>query len=208
MSDEVEPIAWLPGYPAELTEQAFLDDGTPVVFRAIHPDDAARVERLFHRLSPQARYMRFFTSIARPSASMIRYLVTLDYVDRLAIVAEIRGEIVGVARYDRLAAVAPPAVPMDPAEAEAAVVVEDAWQGRGIATRLLWRLSSAAVNRGVHTFTATILAQNRAMMRLLTVLGENMSTELSGGEYTVKLRLAGAPPPRAEQDAPGDSAHP
>lgn len=190
VTHDVEPPDAPPGYPAELAEQAFLDDGTSIVFRPIRPDDAQRLERLFYRLSPQSLYLRFFTPMTRPSPRMIRHLVNVDYVDRLALVAVVGGEVVGVARYDRLAAVAPPTLAVDPGEAEAAVVVEDAWQGRGIATRLLWRLSAAAVARGVHTFSATVLAQNRAMMGLLPVLGEQVETELSGGEYIVRLRLA------------------
>ena len=193
-----------PGYPHELTESALLDDGTPVVFRAIRPDDDERLARLFFRLSPESVYLRFFAPVPRPSAAMIRRLVTVDYVDRLAIVALADDEIVGVARYERLAAVAPSALRADPGEAEAAVVVEDAWQGRGIATRLLWRLSAAAVDRGIHTFTGTVLAQNRPMMGLLHVLGHSVSTELDGSEYLVRLRLAGGPrDPRAGADAVG-----
>ena len=185
-----------PGYPVELTEQAFLDDGTDVLFRAIRTDDDVRLERLFYRLSPKSLYLRFFTPMTRPNAAMIKRLVTVDYVDRLALVAVIDDEIVGVARYDRLGAMAPPALQVDEAEAEAAVIVEDAWQGRGIATRLLWRLSAAARARGIDSFTATILGQNRAMLGLLSVLGEVVEMRLSGGEYAVKLLL-----PRSTADA-------
>ena len=185
-----------PGYPVELTEQAFLDDGTDVVFRAIRPDDDVRLERLFYRLSPRSLYLRFFTPMTRPNAAMIKRLVTVDYVDRLALVAVIDDEVVGVARYDRLAAVAPAALRVDEAEAEAAVIVEDAWQGRGIATRLLWRLSAAARARGIASFTASILGQNRVMLGLLSVLGEVVELRLADGEYAVKLLL-----PRSAADA-------
>ena len=185
-----------PGYPVELTEQAFLDDGTDVLFRAIVPDDDVRLERLFYRLSPQSLYLRFFTPMTRPNAAMIKRLVTVDYVDRLALVAVIADEIVAVARYDRLAPLAPPALQVDGTEAEAAVIVEDAWQGRGIATRLLWRLSAAARARGIDSFTATILGQNRTMLGLLSVLGEVVEMRLSGSEYAVKLLL-----PRSSADA-------
>lgn len=191
-----------PAYPGELTEQAFLDDGTPIVFRAIRPDDDVRLERLFYRLSPQSLYLRFFTPMPRPNAAVIRRLVAVDYVDRLALVAVIDDEVVAVARYDRLAATAPPALRVDPGEAEAAVIVEDAWQKHGIATRLLWRLSAAAAARGVTTFTGTILASNRSMLGLLSVLGSGVEIELSGAEYLVKLRLAGVKPPRGAPTAP------
>jgi RimJ/RimL family protein N-acetyltransferase len=179
-------------YPHELTEVALLDDGTPVEFRAILPGDDARLERLFHRLSPESLYLRFFAPVPRPQPAMIRRLCDVDYHDRLAIVAVVDEEIVGVARFDRLAAVVPAAVKADPGEAEAAVIVEDAWQGRGIATRLLWRLSAAGVARGLHTFTASVLAQNRAMIGLLHVIGQDVEITPSGGEYEVRMHLAGS----------------
>ena len=202
------PSSAAAGYPVELTEQAYLDDGTPVEFRAIRPDDAERLERLFYRLSPQSLYLRFFTPMTRPSAPLIQRLTHVDYVDRLALVAIIDDEVVGVARYDRLAAVAPSQLSVDPGEAEAAVIVEDAWQHHGIATRLLWRLSAAARARGVHTFTGTIMAANRRMVGLLSELGEDVELELSGSEYLARLRLGLVSPPPAERaaadgDAPG-----
>lgn len=194
-------------YPHELTEQAFLDDGMPIAFRAMRPDDDQRLNRLFYRLSPESLYLRFFTPTPRPNAAAMKRLVNVDYVDRLALVALIDDEIVGVARYDRLAASAPPALRVDPGEAEAAVIVEDAWQGHGIATRLLWRLTAAAVDRGIDAFTGTILASNSTMIGLLSVLGRSVEMKLSGTEYLVNLRLAGVTAPRAAPDAPDASGH-
>lgn len=195
-------------YPHELRELAFLDDGTQVLFRPIRPDDAQRLERLFYRLSPRSLYLRFFTPMARPNAAMIRRLSTVDYTDRLALVAVIDDEVVGVARFDRVSATAPAALHVDPGEAEAAVIVEDAWQGRGIATRLLWRLSAAAVVREVHTFTASVLADNRPMLGLLSVLGESVEMELEGGEYVVRLRLSATGSPHDRQAAAGGAGPP
>ena len=163
-------------------------------FRAIRPDDDVRLERLFYRLSPESLYRRFFSPVPRPNAAAIHLLVNVDYRDRLALVAVIDDEIVGVARYDRLAAVLPTAS-VDPGEAEAAVIVEDAWQGRGIATRLLWRLSAAAAARGIRTFTGSILGENRKMVDLLHVLGERVELDLVEGEYQVRLHLAELTPP-------------
>lgn len=181
------PIDIPVGYPHELTEQALLDDGTEVVFRAILPEDRDRLERLFHRLSPEALYRRFFTPVPRPNPAMLDYLVTVDYVNRLAIVAVIADEVVGVARLDLLAA------PARPGDAEAAVIVEDAWQGRGLGTRLLWRLSAAARTRGVGAFVAGVLAENRPMLGLLRVLGQAVEIGLDGGEYQIRVVLERVP---------------
>lgn len=178
------------GYPVELWETAFLSDGTAVAVRPIMPADAQRLERLFYRLSPLSLYRRFFTPITRPDVLRIEHLVTVDYRDRLALVAVIDDEVVGVARYDRL-----PAGPAGDADAEAALIVEDAWQGRGIGTRLLWRLSAAARARGVTGFVAGILAENRPMMGLLEVMADEVETALEGTEYQIRVRLSSLTPP-------------
>lgn len=192
MSDPATAAPREPGvYPNDLVEVAYLDDGTEILFRPIRPDDGPRLERLFWRLSPESLYRRFFTPMTRPSPRMITRLVSVDYVDRLAIVAVVGDEIVGVARYDRIAAFAPPGVRVDAGDAEAAVVVEDAWQGRGIATRLLWRLTAAARGRGITAFTAEVLSSNRPMLGLLRILSDKVETRLEGGSYVVRLELAG-----------------
>lgn len=174
-----------PAYPSELVELAYLDDGTAVEFRPILPEDKERLERMFPRMSPQTLYRRFFTPVARPSSAHLDRFVNVDYDGRLALVAVIEDEVVAVARYDRLA---------EPSEAEVAVVVEDAWQKRGLATRLLWRLSAAARERGVAMFIAGVLGENRPMMGLLEVLSDELDVVFADGEYTARVGLAGMQP--------------
>jgi GNAT superfamily N-acetyltransferase len=169
-------------YPHDLVETAYLVDGTTVLFRPILPEDRARLERLFPRLSEKTLYRRFFTSVPRPIPKHLDRLVTVDYRDRLALVAVIADEIVAVARYDRLE---------EPDIAEVAVLVEDAWQHRGLGTRLLWRLSAAARDRGVATFLAGVMGENRPMMGLLQVLSDDLETTMEGGHYSVRIGLAG-----------------
>jgi GNAT superfamily N-acetyltransferase len=167
------------GYPGELVEIAWLDDGVEVLFRPILPEDAVRYERLFTRLSPETLYRRFLTPIVRIDRRLLRHLVTVDYRKRLAIVAVIDDEIVGVARYDETG----------PGIAEVALVVEDAWQGRGIGSRLLWRISAAARRNGLEAFEAEVLGENRPMMGLLHVLSENLETRMEGGLYIIRIDL-------------------
>lgn len=175
-----------PGYPVELAELAFLDDGTEIVFRPILPQDADRLAQMHSRLSQETVYRRFFTAVPRPTAAMLRYFTNVDYHDRLALVASIGEGIVGVARYDRLDA---------GDSAELAVVVEDAWQGHGIGTRLLWRLSAAARERGVRTFEGGVLAENRPMLGLLKVIAEDVEMVLQQGEFHIRIHLSKMRPP-------------
>lgn len=172
-------------YPRELVELAYLDDGTAVELRPILPEDKARLERMFHRLSPLSLYRRFFTPVPRPNPALLERLVHVDYTDRLALVALVGDEVVAVARYDRL--------PVRD-DAEVAVIVEDAWQGRGIATRMLWRLTAAARARGIGWFIAGVQGENRPMMGLLKVLSDELETTLVDGEYQVRIGLSGVRP--------------
>lgn len=131
-------------------QEARLRDGTRVALRPIRPDDAERLHRLFHRLSEATIYHRFFTSVRHPSPAVLHYLSHVDGMDRLAVVADRDGEIIGVARCDR----------MDSREAEVAVVVEDAWQGRGLGRILVAHLADRARDAGIERFVATMLPEN------------------------------------------------
>lgn len=172
------------GYPAELAERAWLEDGTPVEFRPVLPEDTDLFQRLFRRLSPESLYQRFFTPVTRLQPRLLHRLVNVDYHDRLALLALVGDEVVGVARYDRLPG---------SRDAEAAVIVEDAWQHRGLGTRLLWRLSAAARERGIDAFVGHVLGENRRMMGLLTAMSEDVETVLDGGLYQFRMQLQ--PPP-------------
>ena len=59
--------------------------------------------------------------------------------------------IVALANYVRL---------RDPASAEVAFTVADAYQGRGIATRLLEQLAALAAARGIERFVGEVMADN------------------------------------------------
>jgi GNAT superfamily N-acetyltransferase len=174
------------GYPVELAERAWLEDGTPVEFRPVRPDDEERFRRLFGRLSPDSLYQRFFTPVTRLQPSMLHRLLHVDYSDRMALLALVDDEVVGVGRYDRMPG---------SREAEAALIVEDAWQGKGLGTRLLWRLSAAARERGIDAFVGSVLGENRRMMGLLSAVSEDVETRLAGGVYEFRMQLR--PPPAA-----------
>ena len=81
----------------------------------------------------------------------------------LAATAMLDGEtLLGVARYVR---------DRDGDDAEFALVIADAWQGRGIGRRLLAKLIDAARGRGVRRLYGDILATNRPRLELARKLG-------------------------------------
>jgi GNAT superfamily N-acetyltransferase len=129
-----------------------------VATRPVQTDDGPRFCRLWERLSPDTVYRRFHAPLHRPPPGAHR-LVEVDHDLREALVAVVGPDVVGVARYDRS--------PADPATAEFAVVVEDAWQGVGVGRQLLQELGDLAGRRGVRTFTATVQPDNDRMVGLI-----------------------------------------
>jgi GNAT superfamily N-acetyltransferase len=129
--------------------------------RPIRPRDAAAMVALHSRMSDQTRYLRFFTPCPRVPASLLRRFVEVDHHDREAFVAVVGPLIVGVGRYERLT----PAPDEAGTEAEVALVVEDAFQGRGIGSALLTRLASAARRNGIDRFAGTVLPGNAGILR-------------------------------------------
>jgi RimJ/RimL family protein N-acetyltransferase len=168
-------------------ERAQLGDGTELVLRPIRLDDAPKLIALHGRLSPESVYLRFLGPRPTLPPEEARRLATVDYDRTMAIVAtQPRGDdeaIVGVARY---AAVRPDSIE----EAEAAVVVEDSFQGRGLGTILMRRLIGHAQSRGVATLSAEITAGNERMLRFIRRSGLPFSQRLEGGSWQIRADIA------------------
>jgi GNAT superfamily N-acetyltransferase len=150
-------------YPRELVRMITLKDGFSARLRPIRPDDEPRLVDLYERLSRHTAYQRFFTVLRRLPPDWYHFFANVDYVRRLALVAEretVAGvQLIGVGRYE-------PAE--EPETAEVAFVVEDGWQGRGLGGILLDAVLGAAEARGIHRFSAYVQASNHRMLRLLS----------------------------------------
>lgn len=161
------------------------NDGAPdlsaVAIRPIEPDDAEGLRRLFWRLSPETRYFRFLNPMDHPGETCLRHLADVDHRDRDALLAVVDDQVVAVARYDRDVA--------EPRHAEVAVVVEDAWHRRGIATALLRALTAVATERGVEHFTATVASDNRAVATLVRSFPVRATWNWDHGQRTLDVDL-------------------
>ena len=160
----------------------------PVTTRPVRPDDGPLFCRLWDRLSPETVYRRFHAPLQRPPADA-RRLVEVDHDLREALVAVVGGEVVGVARYDRS--------PVDPATADVAVVVEDAWQGVGVGRQLLGELTQLAARRGVRTLHADVQADNDRMVGLIRRLLPGAVLTPEHGVYAVQSPVPSAATPVA-----------
>ncbi len=175
-----------------------LRSGRDVLIRSIRADDGARLQEAYRRLSPESRYQRFLVSKPRLTTADTRYLVEVDGLDHVALVAfDMRDLelIIGVARFVRRDG--------DPRAAEVAVVVGDPFQGEGLGAELVRRLASAARERGIDRLTALMLAQNGAAHRLLSALSNHPPRARQlGGVHELEVDLA----PAAAGPAPAHAA--
>jgi GNAT superfamily N-acetyltransferase len=147
-------------------ESAALADGSTVYLRRLRRGDSPLVVQVFERLSPEARYQRFFSHKQALSTSDLKALTDCEGEHHLAIVAltKVAGaeEGIGVARFVRLRD--------DPLTAEIALAVVDAHQRKGIGRLLLRRLTEAASERGIRQLLCFVLPTNLPMTALVRQL--------------------------------------
>src|SRR6202050_4541544 len=157
--------------------------GDVVRLRQISPQDAPPLTLAYEKLGEQSRYRRFFTVMPELPDATLKAAVEVDHVNHEALVALplLAAEIVGEGRFIRL--------PDQPDTAEVGVTVIDAWQGRGLGSALLARLSERASEAGIEYFTAEVLAENRTMLALLPGLGR-VETESRGPVVSARVELA------------------
>jgi len=167
------------------TSEVSLRDGTTITVRPIAEDDGDALREAFLTVSEASRYMRFLRSMDRLTESETRYLTHIDYVDHFAWVALVDGIGIGVARYIR---------DLDNYEtAEAAVIVADAWQRRGVATILLSLLGESAWENGVRHFSALVSAANTVVTDGLKDIGAKLTPDDSTLSMRIDLPLPTEP---------------
>jgi RimJ/RimL family protein N-acetyltransferase len=161
-----------------------LRSGNVVLVRPVQPGDGPALLRAYANLGEQSRYRRFFTVMPELPEATLKAAVEVDHADHEALVAmplQSEKEIVGECRFVRLAD--------QPDTADLGVTVVDAWQGRGLGSVLLARLSERALEVGIEYFTAEVLAENRAMLALLPALGP-VESEQAGPVVTARVEIA------------------
>jgi RimJ/RimL family protein N-acetyltransferase len=164
-------------------EHVRLPDGAEIVIRQIEPEDAAQLKAGFEHLGAVSRYRRFLAPVDHLSPKQLSYLTHVDHMSHEAIVAldAVTGDGIGIARFLR--------DPDDAAMAEVAIVVIDAWQGRGVGKALVDRLAARLRSVGVDRITARMLVGNQAARRLLARRADVLSERRSSGTVVLEARL-------------------
>lgn len=165
-----------------------LKDGSTLHLRPITPEDEGRLLELFARLSRHSIYLRFHHVLSHMSKEEAKRFCNADYDKDFALAATLGEDaeerIIAVGNFHRMPA---------GRRAEAAFVVEDAYQGKGIGAHLLGQLAIIARENGIETFEASVLAENKEMMQLLERSGFYMTEEMESGVYQMEMDLAPTP---------------
>ncbi len=174
-------------YPDHWEADVVLSDGGTAHLRPIRADDAGLLREFYTRLSPESIYYRFFSPRPRLTEREVQHFTTVDYDDRVALIATIGGAMVAVVRYDRVRA---EEHGDRPDTAEVAFLVEDAHQGRGLAGVLLEHIAEAARERGIAWFVADVLPENRRMSKVFRDAGYEAEQRFEDGVLMLTLDLA------------------
>lgn len=157
-----------------------LRDGSTLRLRGPLESDTEGMLDFFGRLSEQSLYLRFHGFPAL-GPKLVEPFVDPDWDERGALLGCLEGRVVALANWARL---------RDRRAAEVAFTVDDAYQRRGVGTRLLERLAALAAEAGIEEFVAEVLPENRNMLDVFRDAGFNAIRELGGGEVEVRFPIA------------------
>jgi RimJ/RimL family protein N-acetyltransferase len=166
-----------------------LKDGTVVTIRAIRPDDKDRFAEAFKNLERESVYTRFFRFKKNLTADELKTATEVDFENTVALVVTIPDDggdetIIGAGRYVKYHP------PNPQGSAEIAFTVEEDFQGRGIASRILRHLIQIAREKGVSQFEAEVLAENRSMLTVFSRSGLPVKQSLEGGTLHITISLS------------------
>ena len=166
-----------------------LKDSNEVTIRAMRPDDKERLVKAFLHLQPQTIRTRFFYPKKVLSDDDLRWLDDSSHGNHVGLVATVPSGceelIIGEGSYAVLGRTA-----------EVGFTVAEAWQGRGVATRLLQHLAGIARDHGVAEFEAYVLQENARMLAVFRGSGLPMAIRYAEGVLHVTLVLDSPAAPR------------
>ncbi len=148
------------GYPPHWEADVVVSDGGTVHLRPILPSDAAALVEFHAGLSVRTRYLRYFSAYPRiPERDLIKF-TTVDHHDRVGLIALLADKIIAVGRYEGT-----PAADGPPVE----------------------HLAAAARESGIRRFTALVLAENNAMLRVFRDAGYLPTRHIEYGEVSLEF---------------------
>jgi acyl-CoA hydrolase/GNAT superfamily N-acetyltransferase len=175
-ADQLPPaqddLIFLEGYKSRVT----LRNGKVVEFRPLLPSDEFAYRNFFYSLKEETIYLRFFYKMKLFSHEHAQQQwASVDYRKNMSIIGLVqRGgfqEIVAIGSY----------ADEGTGRAEVAFVVREDFQGMGVTSQMLPLLESIAKENGFHGFVATVLKENKSMLRVFKKRYPNAKVDVGGG---------------------------
>jgi acetyltransferase len=148
-------------YPSEYSYLIKLIDDTEVLIRPIKPEDEPNEKEMFANFSKQTLYFRFFGYIKDITHDMLTRFTQIDYNREMALIGEInvdgKTQMIGVSRI---------VSDLENHTAEFAIVVADAWHGKGLGAHLMDKILEIAKKKGIKKVYASVMKANDTMVQM------------------------------------------
>jgi len=195
-ADQIEIPITTPVYPEDQEIWVDLRKGDRVFVRPLKLTDESLLRDMFYKLTPDSIHYRFFRMLSSMPHDKVQDLLRFDYQADTALVAltdaTIDAKMVAIAHYST-----------EPRSnfAEAAFLVRDDFQNRGLGTALLLNLLEVARTNGIAGFTAEVLADNHGMLRVFHKCGHPVESRLEEGVYHLTIPFGKVARRRARQSS-------
>jgi acyl-CoA hydrolase/GNAT superfamily N-acetyltransferase len=171
-------------YPERFEAHKATKTGLPLVLRPVKISDEPLLKDFFYSLSDQSMYRRFMTPRRDMPHERLQEFVAIDYTREMVILACLdegaRAPVAGLAEYY---------IEDDGLTANVAFAVTDRFQNKGVGTVLLAHLTQIARKQGLLGFTAEVLRENEAMLRVFEKMKFPIETTAAGDVYRLKISL-------------------
>ncbi len=171
-------------YPGENISRMVTESGIHIVIRPVKPEDAPLFSNLFEVLSPTSIYHRFFGVLRELQPAMLSRFTQIDYDREIALVAIDQDSAI-----ERMLGVARIIGDPDGTEGEIAVLIGDAWQGKGIGAALMRKCLLIAEKRGFKYIHGIVLKENKNMLALARKLGFTINRGEDFGEFEIQIHF-------------------
>jgi ribosomal protein S18 acetylase RimI-like enzyme len=167
-----------------------LKSGKTIEVRPLLPSDEFAYRNFFYSLQEETIYYRFFYRMRIFSHEVVqKQWASVDYRRNMSIIGLVQKgghkEIMAIGSYAEF----------DERRAEVAFVVQEEFQNMGIASHLMEILENIAKENNYKGFTAMVLMENAAMIRVFKKRYPNANASFSGdGQVTIDMEFSDAQP--------------
>jgi acyl-CoA hydrolase/RimJ/RimL family protein N-acetyltransferase len=174
-------------YPVGEERDVALRDGRAVALRPTRAGDMRAMQELFFRLSDEDVHTRFFHKLSSLTDKAAHHLCSVGYEEEMAFAA-----VVGPAERERIVGASCYYADAATGLADVAYMIDPDWQGAGLGSLIHARTVEYARGHGVRGFTADVLVENAAMLRVFRGGDHGLSITTSAGVHEVTMLFADA----------------